>query len=278
MATLAVLMALATNAMAQSVATSTITIVGGIYDGQALAGLHVGAAQSYQVAISEHAGTLISAGGDQWYFNETSNLFMDDSIVQGTPLPCYIINTPALSNNSGPLECGAATDEGYLMSGSLGEDGTVFITGIQSWWICGVNATQPYGIIDGTVVGGFTTSEPSGPGIANCSSFSALNLAINDGPTTSSTSTSTSSTTSSPTQSTSSPLSTTTTEGSGTTTTIDDRTTLTATATATVTSGNTPTTATTGPPQPTFTGAAVRQQVNLIASGFAFLGLLNLFV
>lgn len=274
-------MALAANAMAQSVATSTVTIVGGIYDGQALAGLHVGAAQSYQVAISEHAGTLISAGGDQWYFNETSNLFMDDSIVQGTPLPCYIINTPALSNNSGPLECGAATDDGYLMSGSLGDDGTVFITGIQSWWICGVNATQPYGIIAGTVVGGFTTSEPSGPGIANCSSFSALNLAINDGPTTSSTSSSStttplsSSSTVTPTQSTSSPSLTTSTEGSGTTTTIDDLTTL--TATATVTSGNTATTATTGPSQPTFTGAAVKQRLNLVTSGFALLGLLNLF-
>ncbi|RVX70424.1 hypothetical protein B0A52_05923 [Exophiala mesophila] len=274
MATLAVLMVLATNAIAQS--TSTVTIVGGEYDGQTLAGLHVGAAQSYQVAISEHTGSLISAGGDQWYFNETSNLFMDESIVQGTPLPCYIINTPQLSNNSGPLECGAATNDGYLMEGNLGDDGTVFITGVQSWWICGVNATQPYGIIDGTVVGGFTTSEPSGPGVANCSSFDSLQLAVNNGPTTTSTSTP-SSTTSTPTQSTSSPPSTTPTESpQTTTTTVDGSTTL--TATATVTSSNAPTSATTAPAQPTFTGAATKHHMSLMGSGFVVLGLLNLFV
>ncbi|KIV92108.1 hypothetical protein PV10_06574 [Exophiala mesophila] len=276
MATLAVLMVLATNAMAQSIASSTVTIVGGEYDGQTLAGLHVGAAQSYQVAISEHAGSLISAGGDQWYFNETSNLFMDESIVEGTPLPCYIINTPQLSNNSGPLECGAATNDGYLMEGNLGDDGTVFITGVQSWWICGVNATQPYGIIDGTVVGGFTTSEPSGPGVANCSSFDSLKLAVNNGSTTTSTTSTQSSTTSTPTQSTSSPPSTTPTESSQTTTTtVDGRTTL--TATATVTSSNAPTSATTAPAQPTFTGAATKHHMSLMGSGLVVLSLLNLF-
>ncbi|KAJ9636501.1 hypothetical protein H2204_005334 [Knufia peltigerae] len=172
----------ASLALAQSTTTaalpagSPITIVGGSYNGQQIAGKHVGAAQNYQVALSQRTGSSVVSGGDQFYFNSTSNLFMDTTVVSGQGLPCYVIKQSEISGNAGPLECGAATDASYPMAGSLGNDGTVQITGVQSWWVCSVNATQPYGVIPATVVGGFSSAVPSGPGITNCEAITGLKL------------------------------------------------------------------------------------------------------
>ncbi|KAL6241924.1 hypothetical protein RBB50_011169 [Rhinocladiella similis] len=169
-------LALAQSSTAALPAASPITIIGGTYNGQQIAGMHVGAAQNYQVALSQRNGSSLSSGPDQFYFNATSNLFMDESIVAGQALPCYIIKQSQISDNAGPLECGAATDASYPMTGTLGKDGTVQITGVQSWWVCSVNATQPYGVIPATVVGGFSAAAPNGPGITNCQAITGLNL------------------------------------------------------------------------------------------------------
>jgi len=190
---LSVALALAGIALAQSSTTtalpaaSPITIVGGPYDGQEIAGKHVGAAQSYQVALDARTGASVNPGGDQFFFNETSNQFMDETIVAGYEFPCYIISASVISNNSGPLECGAAGSDSQRQTGALGDDGTLYIVGVQSWWMCSVNATSPYGVIPATVVAGFTTDEPVGPGISNCTEFQALRLGGGGSPTSTST-------------------------------------------------------------------------------------------
>ncbi|KAJ9603648.1 hypothetical protein H2200_011834 [Cladophialophora chaetospira] len=174
-------LAQSTTATAEPAATP-MTIIGGQFAGQRIAGQHVGAAQSYQVILSERTGNTLGESGDQYYFNETSNQLMDESLVADIPLPCYIIeDTEMISNNAGPLECGVLVDNESRNTINLGDDGSVFFVGVQSWWVCGVNATQPYGIIPGTVVGGFTISEPSGPGIHNCSAIEGLKLANGSG-------------------------------------------------------------------------------------------------
>merc|ERR1712000_215654 len=92
-------------------AQAPITIQGGTYDGQAIAGQHVGAAQSYQVALSQRTGSSLSASGDGFTYNLTSKMYMDWSIVSGQSLPCYIIDEDSIGNGTGgPLECGAATN------------------------------------------------------------------------------------------------------------------------------------------------------------------------
>jgi hypothetical protein len=184
-----------TTSTAEPAATPMI-VVGGQYANQKIAGQHVGAAQSYQVILSDRSGNTLGAAGDQYFFNETSNQLMDESLVADIPLPCYIVNDTTISNNSGPLECGALGDSYSRNTINLGDDGSVYFVGVQSLWVCGVNATQPYGVIAGTVVGGFTTSEPTGPGIHNCSAISGIKLA-SGGPTPSSSSSSSSTKTSS---------------------------------------------------------------------------------
>lgn len=169
-----------TTEAAKPSATSMV-ISGGQHDGQLIAGQHVGAAHSYQVILSERTGNSLGAGGDQYLVNETGNQLMDESLVADIPLPCYVINATEISDNAGPLECGVLVDEEPHNTINLGDDWSVFFFGVQSWWVCDVNATQPYGIIPGTVVGGFTTSEPSGPGIRNCSAVEALKLGNGSG-------------------------------------------------------------------------------------------------
>ena len=193
MQTVVLALAVAGAAMAQSTtstaepAATPMVIVGGQYDGQKIAGQHVGAAQSYQVILSGRTGNTLGEAGDQYYFNETSNQLMDESLVADIPLPCYIISdAEMISANAGPLECGVLGDNESRNTINLGDDGSVFFVGVQSWWVCGVNATQPYGVIPGTVVGGFTTSEPTGPGIHNCSAIEGLKLANGGGSQTSS--------------------------------------------------------------------------------------------
>jgi len=131
--------------------------------------------------LSDRVGTDLGPSGDLFSANETSNQLMDESLVADIPLPCYIINATEISDNAGPLECGALVDDFPCNTINLGNDGSVFFVGVQSWWVCDVNATQPYGIVPGTVVGGFTTSEPSGPGIRDYSAVDALKLASGGG-------------------------------------------------------------------------------------------------
>ncbi|KAI1613041.1 hypothetical protein EDD37DRAFT_626393 [Exophiala viscosa] len=158
-----------------SAAGASVTIVGGTYSGQAITGYHVGAAQSYQVALAAGGS---GASASEIYFNDTSNIYMDNSIYSGQALPCYVIEESSIAGGTGgPLECGANSDSSYPTTGAIQDDGTLIITGVQSWWVCDVNATQPYGVINGTVVGGFSTSEPSGSGIANCETITGLKLA-----------------------------------------------------------------------------------------------------
>ena len=188
MQTFVLALALVGTAIAQSSTASaeptatTMTVVGGKFAGQRIAGQHVGAAQSYQVILSERTGNTLGEAGDQLFFNETSNQLMDESLVADIPLPCYIINdAEMISDNAGPLECGVLADNESRNTINLGDDGSVFFIGVQSWWVCGVNATQPYGVIPGTLVGGFTTSKPTGPGIHNCHAVEGLKLASGSG-------------------------------------------------------------------------------------------------
>ncbi|KIW18027.1 hypothetical protein PV08_02314 [Exophiala spinifera] len=167
-------LALAQSSTAALPAASPITIVGGAYNGQQIVGYHVGAAQDFQVALSS---VPQASSGDTFYYNSTSSLFMDTSVFEGEGLPCYIIKASEYSTNSGPLECGAATDASYPSAGTLGSDGSVNINGIQSWWVCSVNTTNPYGVIANTVVGGFSAAVPNGPGMLNCSAITGLKLA-----------------------------------------------------------------------------------------------------
>lgn len=265
---LTVAFALAGIALAQSSTTtalpaaSPITIVGGQYNGQEIAGKHVGAAQNYQVALDARTGSSVNPGGDQFFFNETSNMFMDESVVAGYTFPCYINSAAVWSNNSGPLECGAAGSDSQRQTGSLGDDGTVYFVGVQSWWMCSFNATDPYGAIPATVVAGFTTDEPVGPGVSNCTAIQALKLGSGSSPTSSSTtitSTSTSSTTVGPTGTTIlTGVTYSGTSGSSTLTTITGTTsqpTSVSSATVTITSASPPSSSSSAPTT-TFTGGA----------------------
>ncbi|KAK5456985.1 hypothetical protein LTS15_004765 [Exophiala xenobiotica] len=191
---LPILAALGLASISTVLAQAPITIQGGTYDGQALAGQHVGAAQSYQVALSQRTGSSLSASGDGFTYNLTSKMYMDWSIVSGSSLPCYIINEASIGNGTGgPLECGAATESGYPITASLDPQGNVNFDGVSSWWVCSVNATSPYGMIKGTVVGGFTSAMPVGAGIADCEAINGLK--IGGGGSSSSTTTTTTSTT-----------------------------------------------------------------------------------
>ncbi|KIW61595.1 hypothetical protein PV05_01697 [Exophiala xenobiotica] len=158
-------------------AQAPITIQGGTYDGQAIAGQHVGAAQSYQVALSQRTGSSLSASGDGFTYNLTSKMYMDWSIVSGQSLPCYIIDEDSIGNGTGgPLECGAATNANYPITATLDPQGNVNFDAVESWWVCSVNATSPYGMTKGTVVGGFTSAMPVGAGIADCEAIDGLKI------------------------------------------------------------------------------------------------------
>merc|ERR1712169_168758 len=158
-------------------AQAPITIQGGTYDSQALAGQHVGAAQSYQVALSQRTGSSLSASGDGFTYNLTSKMYMDWSIVSGQSLPCYIIDEDSIGNGTGgPLECGAAPNANYPITATLDPQGNVNFDAVESWWVCSVNATSPYGMTKGTVVGGFTSAMPVGAGIADCEAIDGLKI------------------------------------------------------------------------------------------------------
>lgn len=178
---ISVTLALAGSALAQTTtapapATSSAVIVGGQYNGQAIAGKHVGAAQNYQVVLEQRTGDSAVAGADQFIYNQTSNMLMDQSVVIGYSMPCYIISASAMSNNSGVLECGATASDSQRQTINLGDDGSVHFVGVQSWWTCSVNTLGPYGVIPSTIVGGYTTDMPTGPSMANCTAFQALKL------------------------------------------------------------------------------------------------------